>query len=76
MQISKMIEKADRLRRYCTSSNKLEKQNRKVKVKLLDISWVFADQGSFHELIVALNESPYEAIFSTDLVVTLVKIFE
>ena len=76
MQISKMIEKKERLRRYCTSSKKLEKQNRKVNVKMLDIGWVFADQGSFRELIVALNDSPYEAIFSTNLVVTLTKIFD
>ena len=43
---------------------------------MLDIGWVFADQGSFRELIVALNDSPYEAIFSTNLVVTLTKIFD
>ena len=43
---------------------------------MLDISWVFANHGSFRELIVALNESPYEAIFSTDLVITMTKIFD
>ena len=43
---------------------------------MLDISWIFANKGDFRELIVALKESPYASIFSTDLVISIVSIFE
>ena len=42
---------------------------------MLDIGWVFAGDQDFRELIVSLSKSPYESIFSTDLVLTLYEIF-
>ena len=43
---------------------------------MLDISWIFAGQVGFRELIISLANTPYESVFSTDLVITLVEIFK
>lgn len=42
---------------------------------MLDIGWIFKDGHGIRELIVALMQSPYESIFDTELVITLVELF-
>ena len=42
---------------------------------MLDIGWIFQDGLGIRELIVALMQSPYESIFDTELVITLVELF-
>ena len=44
--------------------------------KMLPLEWVFAKYGgneavSFRELVIALSESPFDSLFSTELVITL-----
>ena len=51
-------------------------QNRQVVAKMLPIEWVFASYGDnknvgFRELIIALSESNFGSLFSTELVITL-----
>ena len=43
---------------------------------MLDIGWICSSEVGFRELIVLLANTPYESVFSTDLVITLVKIFK
>ena len=42
---------------------------------MLDIGWIFANECDVRQLIVALKDCPYDSIFSTDLVISLVDIF-
>ena len=51
-------------------------QNRQVEVQMLNITWIFASGCGFRELVAALANTPHESVFSTNLVMTLVKIFE
>ena len=46
---------------------------------MLDIGWIFAlgdGREGFKKLIVSLKDCPYPSIFSTDLVISLTKIFD
>ena len=43
---------------------------------MLNMSWLFANGGGLRELVAALSNTPHEAVFSTNLVMTLFKIFE
>ena len=43
---------------------------------MLDIGWIFTGKVGFPELIISLANTPYESVFSTDLVITLVEIFK
>ena len=45
-------------------------------VKTLDIGWIFENGGNVRKLIVALKDSPFETIFSTELVISLMEIFK
>ena len=43
---------------------------------MLPLEWVFAKYGgnekiNFKELVIALSESPFDSLFSTELVITL-----
>ena len=42
---------------------------------MLEIGWIFEKGGDIRELIVALKDSPFESIFSTDLISSLVTFF-
>ena len=42
---------------------------------MLDIGWIFSNDGSIRELIAALKDCPYDSLFSTDLVISLMEIF-
>ena len=53
-----------------------ETQSRQVVAKMLPLEWVFAKYGgnekiNFKELVIALSESPFDSLFSTELVITL-----
>ena len=50
-------------------------QNRLVVVSMLDIGWIFENDLDIRELIVSLKDSPFESIFSTDLISSLVIFF-
>ena len=42
---------------------------------MLDIGWIFENGGDIRKLIVALKDSPFDTIFGTDLVISLMEIF-
>ena len=42
---------------------------------MLNITWIFANGCDVRQLIVSLKDCPYDSIFSTDLVTSLVDIF-
>ena len=55
-------------------------QNRQVDARMLQIDWIFAENGGkekvgFAEFVVALSKAPHESVFSTDLIKTLVDHF-
>lgn len=67
---------AAQLKNVKTKDNDDEIQSRQVIAQMLPIEWVFAKYGgneqvSFRELVVALSESPFDSLFSTELVITL-----
>ena len=76
-QVSQVITEEDINKKLLNGKKAKESvQNRQVVAKMLPLDWVFKKYGDkenvgFRELIIALSESSFASLFSTELVITL-----